>query len=82
MINSSKGIQPLHSFRLGSSRSCSYKTWIISMRITTPVVLPHGYRLPLMFVYKYRWECITSALKNGEAAWNKGGANMFHLSRL
>ncbi|CAA7263915.1 unnamed protein product [Cyclocybe aegerita] len=45
------------------------------------VTLPHGYRLPLMFVGKYIWETMFSKLKD-ETTWKKERANLFHLSRL
>ncbi|KAJ3515775.1 hypothetical protein NLJ89_g1552 [Agrocybe chaxingu] len=45
------------------------------------VTLPHGYRLPLMFVGKYIWETVFSKLKD-EVTWKKERANLFHLSRL
>ncbi|KJA26678.1 hypothetical protein HYPSUDRAFT_213227 [Hypholoma sublateritium FD-334 SS-4] len=45
------------------------------------VTLPHGYRLPLMFVAKYRWETTLSKISN-ERQWKQERSNMFHLSRL
>lgn len=45
------------------------------------VRLPHGYRLPLMFVAKYRWE-MTLAKVTNERVWKQERANIFHLSRL
>jgi len=45
------------------------------------VVLPHGYRLPLMFVAKYCWE-VTFRKVGSEDSWRKAKSNVFHLSRL
>lgn len=45
------------------------------------VTLPHGYRLPLMFVAKYYWGITLSRLKSAES-WKKERENVFHLSRL
>ncbi|KAF8200121.1 hypothetical protein BJ912DRAFT_1054512 [Pholiota molesta] len=45
------------------------------------VRLPHGYRLPLMFVAKYRWEMTLAKVRN-ERLWKQERANIFHLSRL
>ena len=45
--------------------------------------LPHGYRIPLMFVAKYQWETIyrTLSLQNRQQ-WEAGRDEIFHLSRL
>ena len=45
--------------------------------------LPHGYRIPLMFVAKYQWETIfrTLSLQN-RRHWEAGRDELFHLSRL
>jgi len=45
------------------------------------VTLPHGYRLPLAFVAKYRWEMTLDKIKD-EKTWKKDRAAIFHLSRL
>ena len=45
------------------------------------IVLPHGYRLPLMFVAKYCWE-VTFKKVGSEDSWRKAKGNVFHLSRL
>jgi hypothetical protein len=45
--------------------------------------LPHGYRIPLLFVAKYQWESIfrTLSLQNRHH-WDAGRDEIFHLSRL
>ena len=45
--------------------------------------LPHGYRIPLIFVAKYQWETIfrTLSLQNRHH-WEAGRDEIFHLSRL
>lgn len=45
--------------------------------------LPHGYRIPLMFVARYQWETIfrTLSLQN-RRQWEAGRDELFHLSRL
>jgi len=45
------------------------------------IALPHGYRLPLMFVAKYCWEVTFRRIGN-EDTWKKTRFNIFHLSRL
>ncbi|KAH9476553.1 hypothetical protein JR316_0010465 [Psilocybe cubensis] len=45
------------------------------------VTLPHGYRLPLMFVARYYWGIALSKL-NDVNLWKKERANVYHLSRL
>ena len=45
--------------------------------------LPHGYRIPLMFVAKYQWETIFRTLSSqNRQLWEAGRDELFHLSRL
>jgi hypothetical protein len=46
-------------------------------------VLPHGYRIPLMFVAKYQWETTTRTLSlQNRQRWEAVRDEIFHLSRL
>ncbi|PPQ81955.1 hypothetical protein CVT25_014684 [Psilocybe cyanescens] len=45
------------------------------------ITLPHGYRLPLMFVARYYWG-ITLSKVGDVTLWKKERANVYHLSRL
>lgn len=47
----------------------------------TTVSLPHGYRLPLMFVHKYMWATILRTLPS-EEEWQEARGQMVHLCRL
>lgn len=45
--------------------------------------LPHGYRLPLMFITKYQWETTTRTLSlQNRQRWEAVRDEIFHLSRL
>ena len=46
-------------------------------------ILPHGYRIPLMFIAKYQWETTirTLSLQNRHS-WEAVRDELFHLSRL
>ena len=45
--------------------------------------LPHGYRIPLLFVAKYQWESIFRTLSlQSRHHWDAGRDEIFHLSRL
>jgi len=45
--------------------------------------LPHGYRLPLMFIAKYQWETTTRTLSlHNRQRWDAVRDEIFHLSRL
>jgi len=46
------------------------------------IPLPHGYRLPLMFVGKYLWETILSSLSSAQESWDIEKSNLLHISRL
>ena len=44
--------------------------------------LPHGYRIPLMFVAKYQWETIYRILSlQNRQHWEAGRDEIFHLRR-
>lgn len=55
--------------------------FVLVQTVHGAVALPHGYRLPLMFVGKYMWDLTFEALK-GERKWRKERTEIFHLSRL
>jgi hypothetical protein len=45
--------------------------------------LPHGYRIPLMFIAKYQWETTTRTLSlQNRQRWEAIRNELFHLSRL
>src|SRR5271155_1110237 len=45
--------------------------------------LPHGYRLPLMFIAKYQWETTTRTLSlQNRQRWEAVRDEILHLSRL
>ena len=45
--------------------------------------LPHGYRIPLMFIAKYQWETTTRTLSlQNRQRWEAVRDEIFHLSRL
>jgi hypothetical protein len=47
----------------------------------TTVSLPHGYRLPLMFVAKFMWATALRSLQS-EKEWREARGNIVHLHRL